>query len=336
MRPRIAILYNKPVPSGYDAAGEGKAAAGVLNAVEAVHRVLLELGHPAFRMPLEPPLEPSWKILRSLRVDLVFNLFEGFCGRPETEALVPEALAGAGLLFTGSPGDVLGLAVDKARSKQALQAAGVRTPDFQAIPPETLPAFRLGYPCIVKPRSEDASHGLSPQSVVYDFASLETQVKMVSGLYPGGALVEEFAGGREFNATVLGEDVLPVSEIVYSLPTGMSPILTFAAKWEPESAYFKGTAVVCPAEVTPDERQGIMETARAACKALGCRDYARVDLRLDREGRLAVLEVNPNPDLSPDAGVARQALAAGMTYAGLIDRIAEMALERNKCLTSAL
>jgi D-alanine-D-alanine ligase len=211
-----------------------------------------------------------------------------------------------------------------------LTAAGIPTPDFQVRDPGTVGTFHLRYDCIVKPPGEDASHGLTTANVVSDFASLEKQVRAVSETYGGSALVEEFVGGREFNATVLGNElpiVLPVSEIVYSLPPGTPRILSFAAKWETGSIYYKGTNAVCPAPIDDGAREHIAATALAAFRLLGCRGYARVDMRMDQAGELNVIEVNPNPDISPDAGTVRHARAAGMTYPQLIERIVRLARE---------
>jgi D-alanine-D-alanine ligase len=327
---RLAIVYNEPRASRYDRAREERAVFGVLEAVKAVRQSLLETGHDVVLLPLTPPFSSTRKKLASLEVGLVFNLFEGFCGEPETEALVPEALEELGLPYTGCPGPVLRLALDKAGVKVLLQTAGITTPDFQLLNPETLHSFRLGFPCIVKPRAEDASHGITAGSVVGDYTSLERQIKLVAGSYGSGALVECFIGGREFNATVVGNSgltALPVSEIIYKLPPELPRILSFAAKWEPESAYFKDTVVTCPAEIGTEERENIADTALAAFRLLGCRGYARVDMRLDEQGRLNVIEVNPNPDISPDSGAARQARAAGMNYTRFIDMIVKMALE---------
>jgi D-alanine-D-alanine ligase len=329
MRTRVAIVYNEPHHSRYDAVSEEKAVLGVLEAVEAVHRALLELDFDVTRVPLVPPLERAKRKLRNLNTDLVFNLFEGFCGSPETEAVLPKILSEIGIPSTGCPTSALKLALDKAKMKVILKVAGIRTPDFQLLNPETLNWFRLGYPCIVKPRCEDASHGLSPGSVVNDSASLERQIGLVSNCYSGGALVEEFIDGREFNATILGDSeyrILPVSEIVYSLPSGMPRILTFAAKWEPDSAYFEGTKAVCPAEVEAEERERIAETAVAAFRIIGGQGYARVDMRMDCEEQVNVIEVNPNPDISPGSGAVRQAEAAGITYAQFIERIVQLAI----------
>jgi D-alanine-D-alanine ligase len=331
VRTRVAIVYNEPVPSRYDTAGEEKAVLGVLDAVNAVQHSLLELDYDVTCVPLKPPIEQAREIISSLDVDLVFNLFEGFCGYPETEAIVPEALSAAGIPFTGCPDKALRLCLDKAKVKVLLKAAGIPTPDFQLLNPQIMYMFQLSYPCIVKPRREDASHGLSEASVVTGPESLEKQVELISKSYSGGALVEEFVDGREFNVTVLGNSqgtVLPVSEIVYTLPSEKPRILTFTAKWEPDSLYFQNTRVVCPAEISADERENINQTALAAYRLLDCRGYARVDMRMDKEGELNVIEVNPNPDISPDAGTARQAKAAAMTYTQFIDTIVKLALEK--------
>ncbi|MDO8688103.1 MAG: ATP-grasp domain-containing protein [Dehalococcoidales bacterium] len=331
MRRRIAIVYNAPYPSRYDALGETKAVLGVLEAVAAVQQALLEIGHQVVLVPLMPPLEQADQNLRELDTDLVFNLFEGFPGDPETEAMVPEVLSARGIHCTGCNAAALRLALDKAKVKIMMQAAGVPTPDFQLLNPGTLHLFRLGYPCIVKPSSEDASHGLSADSIVNDGAALAKQVGFISNTYKGDVLVEEFIDGREFNATVLGnsaDSVLPVSEIAYALPAAMPRLLTFSAKWEPDSLYFQGTKAICPADVGEEERQRITETALAAFELLGGEGYARVDMRADRTGRINVIEVNPNPDISPGAGAILQAAAAGMTYTRFIQKIVELALEK--------
>lgn len=326
---RVAIVYNEPHSSRYDFAGEEKAVTGILHAVSAVHRALLELGCHVALVALSPPIEQARIELSSLKADLVFNLFEGFCGYPETEAWLPEYLAELGMPYTGSPGAVLGLALDKAKVKVILRASGILTPDFQLLNHHTLHMFKLGYPCIVKPRSEDASHGLTEESVVSDFSSLEKQVKRIHESYGGSVLVEKFINGREYNATVLGNfsyTVLPVSEIEYSLPAEMPRILTFAAKWQPDSQYYKETRVVCPARIDAEDREIIGNAALAAFRILNCRGYARVDIRMDGEGQLNVIEVNPNPDISPDSGAAKQVEAAGMTYTQFIERTIKLAL----------
>ncbi len=331
MRPRVALIYNEPNPCRYGAMGEGKAILGVLDEVEAVYQALSELGHNIIRLPLVPPLERARAELSRLEVELVFNLFEGFDGRPETEAIMVDLLSELGLSYTGCPGHVLALALDKVKTEALLKASGIDTPGCQLLNPESLSAFNLSYPCIVKPAGEHASHGLSEDSVVNDPPALEKQVARVSELFGGQALVQEFLEGREFNVTVLGNrtlSVLPISEIVYFLPAAMPRVLTFAAKWVPDSVYYRGTRAVCPAAIDGEVRGQIEETARSVFRLIGCRGYASVDMRMGRYDRLNVLEVNPNPDISPDTGAARQAKAAGLTYNQFIRKIVRLALER--------
>lgn len=331
MSPKVAIIYNKPIPYRYSSMGEEKAILGVLDEVEAVYHALTELQYPVLRIPLLPPLVKTRNTLMDLEADLVFNLFEGFDGCPKTEAIIADILSELLIPYTGCPGAALALALDKAKTKALLSASGIETPEFQLLSPETLGQFCLKYPCIVKPCGEDASHGLSEDSVVNDYSSLKKQLIKVSGLFGGKALVEQFLQGREFNATVIGNKepvVLPISEIVYSLPPSMPRILTFASKWDTQSTYYQCTKAVCPAEIGDEDNEVITQTAVSVFKLLGCRGYARVDMRMDAEGRVKVLEVNPNPDISHGAGVARQVKAAGLTFAQFIRNIIMLALEK--------
>ena len=331
---RITVLYNAPEHSRYDDLGESKAVFGVLEAVEAVNNALINLKYPTTLVPLSPPVEEARRTIQSLKTELVFNLFEGFGGKPETEAAVARMLEEKGIAFTGNPSHVLGLALDKVKTKAVLEAAGIAAPKFQVLEPETIVRFRLRFPCIVKPCGEDASHGISEDSVVHNIMALERQVARVSRLYHGRALVEEYIDGREFNATVMGNydtQVLPPSEIVYSLPPGKPKILTFGSKWEPSDLYYGCTKPVCPAEITPEKQAQIARVAKAAFLAIGCRGYARVDMREDLNGHIKVLEINPNPDVSPGTGAAIQAEAAGMTYEQFVQKLLDLALEASAC-----
>lgn len=332
MQKRVAIVYNEPEPSKYDTAHEEKAVLGVLEAVTAVQNTLNELGHETSLLSLVPPFDEAKKKLAALKVDVVFNLFEGFCGLPETEALVPEALSELGIPYTGCHPGVLRLALDKVGIKAALMKNRIATPDYQILDTGSLHNFRLKFPCIVKPRAEDASHGISVNSLVKDYAELKKQVAEVCEMYKS-ALVEHFVGGREFSATVMGNSrcvVLPISEIEYELPPEMPRILTFAAKWKTRSKYYRGTKAVCPAKINETERKRITGTALAAFRLVVKRGYARVDMRMDENGKLNVIEINPNPDISPDAGAARQAAAAGMSYTKFIEKILKLAITRGR------
>ncbi|MBN1188763.1 MAG: ATP-grasp domain-containing protein [Dehalococcoidales bacterium] len=333
MLPKIAVIYNEPQPGRYRDAGEFKAELGVMEEVEAVGRALAELNYSAVYVPLLPPLDKVKKLLKSLDVRLAFNLFEGFNGSPRTEAIVADILNDLKFKFTGCPPSALALSLDKARTKDLLLAAGIQTPGYQILRAHTLSEFALSYPCIVKPAAEDASHGISEKSVVNNREELEEQVRKMWALFGGEVMVEEFIEGREFNTTVIGNsrlNITAVSEIVYTLPPGKPRILTFEAKWEEDSIYFKHTEAICPARIKVKEKREISRIAAAAFKLTGCKGYARVDLRQDLLGDYYVLEVNPNPDISPGSGAALQAATAGMDYTRFINRIVELARKRKK------
>jgi D-alanine-D-alanine ligase len=327
-RRKIAIVYNEPVPGTYDDIGEQKAILSILEGVVAAHQSLEELGYEVVRVPLLPPVEEAREILKALDTDLVFNLFEGFDTRPKTEATIAGILSELGFRYTGCSSAALAMGLDKVKSKDLMRSHGIHTPDYQKLTPETVGAFRLRFPCIVKPSGQDASHGLSANSVVSDRASMERQVAVVSRSFGGDALVEEFVDGREFNVTVIGNRqiaVLPISEILYDLPPGVPPVLTYAAKWEEDTFYFNRTRVACPADIDLDQSSTLFRTAVDVFRLVVKRGYARVDMRLDADGTPQVLEANPNPDITPGSGAARQAAAAGMTYTQFVDRLVAMA-----------
>jgi D-alanine-D-alanine ligase len=337
MRQTVTLIYNQPYPDHYGIMGEEEAVLGVLESVRAVHRALNELGYSVVRLPLSPPMEQAQEKLRELKAGLIFNLFEGFDDCPETEAVVAQTLAELGLTYTGCPSDVLALALNKARTKAIMESVGIDTPRYQLLSPETLFLFDLSYPCIVKPDGEDASHGLTEDSVVFDFIQLERQVSKISQLFGGKALVEEYINGREFNITVWGirePSTLPITEIVYSLPSDLPRILTFEAKWDKQSTYFKGTKPVCPADIGTELRNKIETIALTVFKVLNCSGYLRLDMRANSDECPSVIEVNPNPDISPGTGAARQAKATGMRYSQFIGKIVSLALERAELVPS--
>lgn len=327
---RVAIVYNQP-DDKYLEIGEARAEYAVMGEVDAVRQSLSCPGYSVIQVPLKPPLESAAARLAALKeegVDIVFNLFEGFGGAPETEAEVARIMEKLNLQFTGCPSAALELALDKVRAKNILKKVGIPVAEHQVLRPDSVGEFKLAFPCIVKPVAEDASHGLSADSVVHDIPALERQVQKISRHFGGRALVEEYLEGREFNTTVIGNikaRVLAVSEILYTLPADLPRILTFEAKWDENSPYYRCTSPVCPAVLTGDKQYEIARIARLAFRATGCRGYARVDFREDGKGYLRVLEVNPNPDISPDSGAARQAAAVGISYRQFIARIVRMA-----------
>ncbi len=276
-------------------------------------------------MALEPFPPTEW---------VVFNLAEGLEGRLFEEVRMAWALEAMGYRFTGADAAALALSTQKARSKEALARAGVATPAWRLFRhPEEVTEVSvegLPFPLIVKPVAEDASLGVGAESVVHSLQGLRERVAYVVERYRQAALVEEFIDGREFNISVWGEppEVLPIAEIDFTAFDGpYDRIVSFAAKWESESFAFNNTPVMCPARVSPALERRIRETALAAWKAMGCRGYARIDMRVSPQDVPYVIEVNCNPDLSPDAGFFRAVTEAGHSYQSMVLKILEISLE---------
>jgi D-alanine-D-alanine ligase len=332
MRLKVAVIYNQPDNDRYQAMGENKPELGVMDEVEAVEKGLAELRYGCVMVPLRPPLEDVQLKLQALAgqgIDVVFNLFEGFDGKPETEAQVAQILTDFNFAYTGCPPSALALALDKEKSKKLFLLNGIPTADFQILTPQNLADFHLPFPCFVKPVNEDASHGIGEESVVRDPGALKRQVEKICALFGGRAMVEEYLDGREFNTTVLGNERLfvpGISEIVFTLPPDKPRILSYSAKWDEGCVYFENTRAVCPAAISESQERQVARVAREAFRLVGCRGYARVDFRQDKDENFKVLEVNPNPDITPGSGAARQTAAAGMSYSQFMERVINYAL----------
>jgi D-alanine-D-alanine ligase len=183
---------------------------------------------------------------------------------------------------------------------------------------------------IVKPVAEDGSLGIGPEAVVTDRRQLVDRVRHTLDAYRQAALVEEMVQGREFNVSLwgAGPECLPLAEIDFSdFRDPLRRIVSFAAKWDADSFEFQHTPVVCPAGVSADLAERIRAEALAAWRVIGCRGYARVDMRVDLDDTPWVIEVNCNPDLSPDAGFFRACSCAGHAYDEMIERILSFAGE---------
>jgi D-alanine-D-alanine ligase len=331
----VLVLYNEPAlpPDDPDYASE----AGVLDSVAAVDEALAAAGHRARHLAVRslPELLDNLKGLSP--PDVVFNLFEGFEGVGRGEAVVAGLIELLGYPLTGSGGKCLDLVRDKAQTKWLLDGAGWPTPLFelvgprQPLPERKLQALLARGPAIVKPAHEDASLGIGAQSVVADYASLVAQIDCVRSRY-GAVLVERFIAGREFNAAILAlpePKLLPLAEIQFDLSTPPTEhLVTYAAKWAAGSAADLATQPRCPADVSAALAERIGAAALGAFQATGCRDYARVDLRVDQDDNVYILEVNGNPDIGPDAGFARALRTSGMQYGDFVARLVSGAVAR--------
>jgi D-alanine-D-alanine ligase len=184
----------------------------------------------------------------------------------------------------------------------------------------------LPLPAIVKPAAEDASVGIDQGSVVTTKAALTQRIARLTEEF-NDVVVQQYVAGRELAVGFVGNTVLPVSEIDFAkLPKDAWPILSFDAKWTKGSSDDLGTQPVVPAQISSELEKRVVTAAREAWNAVEGTGYGRVDLRVDEDGQPWIIEVNPNPDISDDAGLSRMAHAAGWSFSELILRIAEAAL----------
>ncbi|MGE5804435.1 MAG: D-alanine--D-alanine ligase family protein [Ignavibacteria bacterium] len=279
-------------------------------------------------------IEQAINKINSYSPDIIFNFVESIEGISNYEYCIAALFELLGYQFTGSPPICLGNCLDKGKTKKILQSHKVKTPEYivaSCLEKFSIKNFPLSFPVILKLLTEDASIGISEFSVVNNLKELKTQVDFLFSNYHRDVIIEEYIDGRELNAAILGGKILPISEILFDgLPDNLPKIVTYDGKWMSETIYYENTKPSCPANLDKVLKKSVEETAIAAFNAMGCRDYARVDIRLNRENVPYVIEVNPNPDISIDSGFARAAAAAGLSYAQLLTVIADFALTRKK------
>lgn len=327
---RVLILYNEPVlPPGH---ADSEAEREVLDTVDAVARNLAQAGHEVRRLGLSHDPAVLIRGLHESPPDAVFNLFEGTPDQSNNEAYVAGILEWLHIPFTGCPSQSMVLARDKPLAKRLFLGAGLPTADFRVIERVPVSDVPPAWPVIVKPAREDASVGLDHHSVVTDRSRLDERVASLLGKYGPPVLVEQYIPGREFNVAIIETPqlrVLPIAEIVFAKPEpGRWPIVTYAAKWAPGSHDDLATPPRCPADISPELNQMLGELAAQAFHLLGCRDYARVDLRVNPAGEPFILEVNPNPDFNPSAGLSGAITAAGLTHSQVTVQLIDNALGR--------
>lgn len=331
--PRVLILFNEPtLPADHpDAESEHD----ILFTADNVARHLSEVGLPVTRLGVTSCAETLLSGLRDHHPDVVFNLYEGTAKWGNSEAYVCGILELLQIPFTGSPTQPLMIARSKPLTKQLLAGAGLPTAPFLSVDSLPVPPCTLPWPVIVKPGKEDASVGIEQSSVVTNQADLEERVAYILRQYGAPVLIEQFIRGREFNVALWARDgepaTLPFTEILFLEQDGddpLWPIISFDAKWHPHSRDFQATPIKNPAEVAPDLEKTLADLTIRAFHLLGCRDYARVDLRLDQENRPYILEVNPNPCISPLAGLAAALESAKVPYHEFILSLVRAALLR--------
>lgn len=313
------VLYNEPRRDSDGQCLESER--GVLDEVEAVVSALGHLGVPHRTLSSRYLSDVVWAVA-SASEPVVFNLVESFWDGPADAAHVPTVLRALGKRFTGNDSAAQILGLDKWKTKSLLRCSGIPTPEAvrvavgDEVPEEALPRP----PFIIKPADTDASEGIHPSSIVEAPGPLvREQVARIHEQFAQPALIEEYVDGRELNVSLfdlMGElEVLPIAEIDFGAFGKDRPrIVDYAAKWEKGSFAYENTPRILPARLPAPLAEEVRELCRRTWRTMGLCGYARIDLRLDERNRPYILEANPNPDISPDAGFAAALRAAGIEY----------------------
>jgi D-alanine--D-alanine ligase len=295
--------------------------------IDAITSAIASHGHDVVEIEATPEL-PS--IIGSMPLDIVFNIAEGIHGR-NREAQVPAILELLNIPYVGSDPAALSICLDKVLAKKMVRQAGIHTADFIVMRTgnERLPR-NLHFPVIIKPVAEGSSKGVMGMNVVQDEADLRRISRELLSKYHQPVLVEEYLSGREFTVGLLGENrpkVLPPMEILFNNTEDRFPVYAFEHKLNTNASI----SYQAPANIDRPLQKNLEHVARSAFMALGCRDVARVDLRLDRSERIHFIECNPLPGLTPGwSDLCIIGEAAGMDYRTLIGEIMAPAIRRMK------
>jgi len=298
--------------------------------IEALKNAIESYGHTVILLEANTDLP---RRLTNTTPDIVFNVAEGFQGRGR-EAQVPALLELLGIPYSGSDPTTMCSCLDKGLTKLILRGAGIDTPEWQVLETGREKLKSLRYPLIVKPNAEGTSKGISPASVVHDEPSARAAARILIERYGQPAIVEEYIAGREFTVGLLGERpprVLPPLEIVF-LRADETPVYSYADKQQ----WMRDMRWDCPATLTPSELERIERVARDAYVALGCRDVARIDLRMAQDGTVYVIECNPLPGLAPEwSDFSTISKAASMDFRALVGEILAGCVTRYRAGRSA-
>ncbi|HUJ26029.1 MAG TPA: ATP-grasp domain-containing protein [Myxococcales bacterium] len=325
---RVGFTYNvKRVKPLLDGSRDEEAEYDAPQTIQAVREAIAAAGHEVIDLEATADL-PA--IIETTRPDLVFNMAEGIKGR-NRESQVPALLELLDIPYSGSDPAALNIALDKALAKKIVRQHGILTPNFfiMTTGKERLPKD-VRFPLIVKPIAEGSSKGVHATSVVEHEGELREAAQKMIAKYDQPALVEDYIGGREFTVGMLGErrpKVLPPMEVVFLDTQQTRPVYSFEFKqdWSSKIRYD------VPAKLEPAQLKALERAARECFIALGCRDVARVDFRMDDAGKVYFLECNPLPGLTPGwSDLVLIANAAGMEYNALIAEILSGAFRRYK------
>jgi D-alanine-D-alanine ligase len=299
--------------------------------VQEVAVVLRKAEHEVLGLAVDGTPE-CLRALAQVQADLVFNLVESFGGDDTKEPHVAAYYDLLGLRYTGSGARGLTLAMDKALAKKVFSFHGVATPRWAVVWRGRLDsAHDIEFPVIVKPAREDGSIGISFDALAGNIKELMERIDQLHAEFDHPVLIEQYIDGREIYMGVLGNhqpEALPPIELDLShLPKGTPRIAGTEVKWAEGTRAYRGSKVLAP-KLPDDVHETMRRAAVTAFQSLGLRDYARVDFRLTRDGKVYLIEANPNPYLASGAEFIKGARASGRTYAQTILEIVELARAR--------
>ena len=314
---RVALTYNQKRGESDESQEPPSSISNVQaewDEAETIEAVISALRERHDVLPIEAG-DGAFDILRRERPDIVFNIAEGAYG-PCREGHIPSMLEYLNLPYTASDPLTLNICLDKARAKEILAFHGLPTARFRVVAEKSFSFNSLQYPLVVKPLYEGSSIGIMDNSLV---------------------LVEEYLPGREFTVAIIGNGeearCLPIVEIKFdSLPSGVNPIYSFEAKWIWDDTKNPLEIFECPAKLSAELQAEIERICLQAYRILRCRDWCRIDVRLDANNRPHVLELNPLPGILPqpeqNSCLPKAARAAGMTYNQLINTVLDIGCKR--------
>jgi D-alanine-D-alanine ligase len=297
-----------------------------IKSAEAYAEALRQAGHQVFMHEGDAYLAP-W--LDEIQPDICFNTCEGF-GGDSREAQVPALLEMLGLRYTGPSPLAAAITHDKPTTKRILRYYGLPTPPFQVFySPSDALRTSLRFPLFVKPAHEGTGMGVHNESVVFNERQLRDRVAWTVEAYQQPALVETYIAGRDLTCGLVGngDDVhfFPINEVDFSgYPTDLLPIYGFVQKVELGCLYRNK----CPAPLSERLARKVRQLTYQTFKVTGCRDFARVDFRLDDQGRLFILEINALPGITPSSDLTLMAQAEGWTHGELVRAVLNAALKR--------
>jgi D-alanine-D-alanine ligase len=329
---QVAILFNEDNQIARGDTQDLLAVQYTVTVAQELHEALTSQGYPVIKIAVRGNLEELEDILASYppKNTFIYNNCDGFNGSNHDAVKVIRLIERMGFKHTGAAADSIEMCINKPVSKELLLHSGVPTPRYQVFE-RAEGDFHLEFPVIVKPSVEDASMGIELDSVVCNQENLFRKISYIVEKYDEAAIVEEFITGRELAVSMLGNEVievLPIAEEDFSwVANPLEQLLTYESKWVIDSPYYQNIPARVPAVLTAREQQAIRKAAKGSFRAIGLRDFGRVDIRF-KDGIPYIIDINELPDLSTEAGFWNSAHAAGMSYPQMIERILHHALQR--------